>query len=140
MDMIRICGDNCSCCPRYLATQKGGKDELESVKELWVRLELRDPDFPAEDLSCNYCLPENECAYSELRQCVRQKRIENCGSCAEYPCELINIAFDKSEKLKSRAGRICTQEEMDLLQKSFFSKKEYFDHLHREFNRRCAGR
>jgi hypothetical protein len=136
MNMMGICGDNCSYCPRYVATQKGGGDELVKVKELWVRLGLRSPNFPAEDLSCHGCLPENNCAYSELRQCVRQRNIENCGSCEEYPCERINIAFDKSENLKSRAGRVCTQEEMELLQKSFFSKKEYFNRLHREFNRK----
>ena len=136
MSLIGVCGDNCEYCHRYIATKNGGMAELEKVKELWVRLELRDPDFPAKDMVCHGCLPENNCAYSELRQCVRERGIENCGSCDVYPCELINIAFDKSEGLRSRAIKVCTQKDMNLLQKSFFSKKEYFDRLHKEFNRK----
>lgn len=132
MDIMGICGDDCSHCPRYLATQKGGKEDLEKVRELWVRLELREPGFPAEEMACHGCMPENNCAYSGLRQCVRKRKIENCGFCAEYPCDLINTAFEKSENLKSRAGTVCTDEEMALLEKSFFSKKEFFDRVHKE--------
>jgi hypothetical protein len=50
--MIGICGDNCSLCPRYLATQDGSAGELEKVKELWVKLGLRDPAFPAQGVGC----------------------------------------------------------------------------------------
>lgn len=115
-----------------MATQNGGKNKLEKVKALWVRLGLRDPDFPAEDLACHGCMPENKCAHTELRACVRAKDFENCGLCQEYPCRLISIAFDKSEKLKSHAKRICTKEEVEILHKAFFSKKEYFDRIHRK--------
>ncbi len=125
--MVGICGDNCTCCPRYAATQKGSMDELEKVKELWVRLGLRDPDFPAEGLICNGCKPENNCAYQELRSCVNDREIKNCGFCDGYPCELIKNAFDKTEKLRLHAEKVCTQEELDILDKAFFKKKEYFD-------------
>lgn len=132
MNMIGICGDNCGYCPRYIATQDGRMIELEKVKKLWVSLGLRDPDFPVKDMACHGCLPKNKCAYAELRACVSAKALENCGLCNEYPCKLINSAFDKSEKLKSHANKVCTQEEMDMLQKTFFSKKEYFDRIHQE--------
>jgi hypothetical protein len=127
-----ICGDKCIHCPRYIATQNGGTRELEKVKELWVRLGLRDPGFPSQDMACDGCKAENKCAYKELRACVCAKGIENCGSCDSYPCELINRAFQKSDALKSYASEVCTQEEMDMLEKAFFSKKEYFDRLHQE--------
>ena len=132
MNMIGICGDNCTYCPRFIATQNDRKIELEKVKELWVRLGLRNPDFPVKDMACHGCLPKNKCAYTKLRACVSAKALENCGSCDEYPCILINSAFDKSEKFKSYANKVCTQEEMDMLHKAFFSKKEYFDHMHRK--------
>lgn len=128
--MIGICGDNCSYCPRYIATQSGDIRELEKVKELWVRLGLRDPCFPAQDMACHGCRPANGCAYMDLCSCVDAKSVKNCGLCDEYPCELIHRAFEKSEKLKSRANDVCSRKEMDLLQKAFFSKKEYFDRIH----------
>ena len=95
-NMIGICGDNCSFCPRYVATQKGSMEELEKVKDLWVRLKLRNPDFPAEGMICNGCSPENNCAYKELRTCVSIRKVKNCGFCDEYPCKLIKEVFDKT--------------------------------------------
>ena len=134
MSPIGICGDNCSYCPRYIATQNRSAKEFEKVKELWVRLGLRDPAFPDRDLACFGCRPDNECAYSELRTCAREKGIDNCGLCDRYPCRLINAAFDKSEKLRLHATRICTPEEMDTLRKAFFSKKQNLDQIHHGIN------
>ena len=136
--IIGICGDNCSGCPRFIATKSGRRDELEKVKELWVRLGLRDPDFPVEDMACHGCKSGNKCAYAELRACVSGKGIENCGSCKQYPCNLINSTFDKSDILKSYASKVCTQDEMDILHIAFFSKKEYLDRTRRELKKKPA--
>ena len=136
VNMIGICGDDCSHCPRYAATQKGSKDELEKVKELWVRLGFRDSNIPAQELVCHGCGPENQCAYSEVRACVYAKGIESCGSCDSYPCELVNAVFEKSEKLRSQAARICTPKEMEVLQKAFFSKKENLDRKYLESHKK----
>lgn len=129
MNMIAMCGDNCTYCPRYVATESGEHTALEKVKELWVRLGLRDPDSPVEDMACHGCMPENRCAYSGLRACVRARGHENCGVCEGYPCNLIDGMLDQSKKLKSHAVRVCTQEEMEMLHKAFFLKREYFDHI-----------
>ena len=126
-NMIGICGDNCEFCPRYVATQKGSMGELEKVKELWVRLGLRNPYFPAEGMICNGCRPENNCAYKKLRSCVDAGKVKNCGLCDEYPCKIIKDVYDKTEKLRIHAEKVCTKEEMDILNKAFFSKKEYFE-------------
>jgi len=135
--MIGVCGDNCSLCPRYLATQDGRAGELERVKNLWVRLGLRDPAFPAQDLACHGCSPENECAYRALRACAREKEVANCGMCAEYPCGLIRSALDKSETLYSHAVRVCTPEELAALTKAFFAKRQNLDRIHLEI---CDGK
>ncbi len=131
MNLIGICGDHCEFCPRYIATKSGKRVDLERVKELWIRLGFIDNDFSVEDMDCQGCLPKNGCAYTELCECVRAKSIENCGLCDDYPCKRINMVFDQSEKLRSRANQVCTREEMALLNKAFFSKKEYFDRIHR---------
>ena len=132
MTMIGICGDNCLYCPRYVATRSGGAEELEKVKDLWIRLGLIEHGLPAGEMICSGCVPENNCAYSGLRACVYGKGIENCGLCETYPCELVNGAFDKSEGLRSRAAFVCTTEEMEVLQKAFFSKRENLDQRHFE--------
>ena len=135
MSLIGICGDNCSYCPRYIASRSGKTEELEEVRELWVRLGLRDPAFPAQDLTCFGCKPENPCAYSELRDCARGKGIANCGLCEAYPCKQIETAFEKSEELRSHATRICTSKELDALYKAFFSKRRNLDQIHREIGK-----
>jgi hypothetical protein len=136
MFSIGVCGDNCLYCPRYIATQKRNAAELEKVKELWVRLGLRDPTFPARDLSCFGCKQNNECAYSELCACAREKGVDNCGLCDSYPCKLINTVFEKSEKLRSHATQVCTPEEMEALDKAFFSKRGNLDQIHNRINER----
>jgi hypothetical protein len=127
--MIGICGDDCLYCPRYVATKNGGAKALEEVKELWVRLGLRDPAFPSTDMACLGCRAENKCAYSEVRACVQGKGIENCGQCQGYPCGLLNAVFEKSEKLRSHAAWVCTPDEMDALRKAFFSKRQNLDRM-----------
>ena len=129
MDMISMCGDNCLYCPRHIATQKSNPYELEKVKELWVRLGLRTANFPSNQMICHGCKPENNCAYIELRDCAHTKKLTNCGYCRDYPCKIIKKAFKKSDNFRIRAKMLCTQEEMDMLDKAFFSKKELFDSI-----------
>ena len=130
MSIIGICGDNCACCPRYIATQNGRIEELEKVKELWVRLGFRDPAFPTDAMACFGCKPEIKCAYAQLRTCANKKTVDNCGLCREYPCERINAAFEKTEKIRAQADLVCTSEEMAALDKAFFSKRLRLDRLH----------
>ena len=133
--MTGICGDNCEYCPRYIATRNGGNIDLEKVKELWVRLGLRDRTFPVEDMACHGCSPENKCAYTELRTCAAAKDLETCGQCGDYPCDLIEFTFEKSEKLRMVAAAVCSREEMEMLTMAFFAKKDNLDRMHREHPR-----
>jgi hypothetical protein len=131
MATVGICGDRCLYCPRYTASKDGSIRELEKVKALWVHLGLRDPDCPVKEMACGGCKPENRCAYEELRHCVNEKELKNCGWCDAYPCELINQVFEKSDQLKAHADRVCTPAEMDILNKAFFSKRKYFDRIYK---------
>ena len=139
MFLIGVCGDHCSYCPRYIATENNNATDLEKVKELWVRLGLRDPAFHARDLACSGCKSNSKCAYPELRACAHEKGMDNCGLCDAYPCKLINTAFEKTEKLRSHAAHVCKLEEMDTLQKAFFSKKQNLDQIHNDMNQGGKG-
>jgi hypothetical protein len=136
MAVIGICGDNCAYCPRYLATLSGKTEELEKVKELWVRLGLRDPSLPAWGLVCHGCAPANNCAYSELRACVYGKGVESCGLCETYPCALVDAAFQRSDELFSQTMLVCTPEEVELFRKAFFSKRQNLEKRHFEKHRK----
>ena len=135
MAKIGKCGDDCEYCPRYTATQNNNAAELNRVKDLYVKLGLRDPDFPAEEMVCRGCQPENKCAYPELAACLDSKAMDNCGCCPSYPCSLIVRVFDKSDQFKYMAEKICTKEEMHRLNNAFFSKREYFNKIHQNFKK-----
>jgi hypothetical protein len=130
MSKIGVCGDNCSYCPRYIATLSGDIKEFEKVKELWVRMGWSDESFPAENLVCYGCTTEVKCAYPQLRSCAAGKKISNCGLCDDYPCELANAAFKRTESLESVARGVCSEEEMDILNKAFLHKKNTLDRIH----------
>ncbi|MFA5140838.1 MAG: DUF3795 domain-containing protein [Elusimicrobiota bacterium] len=125
--MIGICGDDCRFCPRYAATKDGNSERLREVRDFWVKLGLREPDFPARQMACHGCGPENRCAYPEVRACANQKGVAHCGLCREYPCGSILAAFDKSEQMRSRCDPICTTEERAILKKAFFAKRQNLD-------------
>jgi hypothetical protein len=106
--------------------------ELEKVKDLWVRLGLREPSFPAKDLICNGCQPENKCAYPEIRTCAYEKGVSSCGLCENYPCQRIKEVFGRTEIWKTKSLANCSSEEYELINKAFGLKKKYLDEIHRE--------
>ena len=137
MNKIGVCGDNCSCCPRYIATLSGDIGEFEKVKELWVRLGWRDESFPARELVCHGCGLEVKCAYPQLRNCAYEKNISNCGLCDNYPCELVNAAYERTKRLTANARVVCTLKEMDILNKAFFHKKQTLDKINNQRKKSC---
>jgi hypothetical protein len=137
MAKIGACGDHCDSCPRHRATRAGNQIALENVKELWVRLGLRDPSFPSGGLLCYGCKQDNACAYSALRDCVIAKKIENCGFCNTYPCEIAIDVFDKTEQWKLNHMKKCTKEEYELLHKAFCQKKINLDEIYAQNQKKC---
>jgi hypothetical protein len=120
---ISACGNDCSVCPRYLATQSGNPEELEMVAELWFRLGWRDKLVSVKDIACKGCKPTSACKY-HIAECVFEKGISNCSLCEKFPCEKINQAIDNSAKFELIVQEFCTISELSNLQKAFFHKKE----------------
>jgi putative acetyltransferase len=127
--LIGICGDDCAACPRFIATQTEDPREFEKVRDLWVRLGLRPPDFPAEKLACRGCSPANDCAYPEMQACAHAKSLAHCGRCAEYPCPLIAAAFERSDQFRARVEEICEPAEAAAIIRAFLSKKQNLEAL-----------
>jgi hypothetical protein len=127
MDLIGVCGDNCTYCPRFIENNKGSTQRLETVKELWVRIGLRDDPVAIGAMLCNGCKPENNCAYAALRDCAAQRKLQNCGLCGAYPCKLVEDCFAGSAELYPRIRSSCTEDELRILEKAFFCKKANLD-------------
>jgi hypothetical protein len=137
MAKIGACGDHCDFCPRYHATQSNNQIALEKVKELWVRLGLRAPFFPAGELVCFGCKPDNVCAYSALRDCVMDRNIENCGFCSAYPCKIVVDVFGKTEQWALNHMQKCTKEEYEVLHKAFCQKQIHLGEIYAQNQKKC---
>ena len=120
MEKITLCGDDCLQCPRYLAKTE---EEKNCVAELWHRIGWRDKIVSPEEISCGGCSSHKKCAYN-LVECVKEKGVEKCNQCSQFPCEKIESMLERSVEYKKKCKKLCTREEYAMLEKSFFRKEE----------------
>jgi hypothetical protein len=82
-------------------------------------------------MACYGCRSTPICTYY-VRECALGKGVENCGRCAEYPCERLTRTFALTASYENRCRGKCSQEEYEGLQKAFFSKKNNLDRANKE--------
>ncbi|HEY9123293.1 MAG TPA: DUF3795 domain-containing protein [Bacteroidales bacterium] len=61
--LISYCGEGCSECPRYIATQNNDVHESGNLARHWFRLGLRDRVVSAEEMRCIDCTKDKACRY-----------------------------------------------------------------------------
>ena len=114
--MIAYCGLSCQTCPIYLATRQEDKEEQARMRVEIVRLckEQYGMGLKLEDISdCDGCQSDGERLFSQcknclIRQCAREKKLENCAYCAEYPCGNLETFFRTEPIAKARLDAIRT--------------------------------
>lgn len=128
MQKIAPCGNDCLACLRYIATQSNDISKLKEVAELWNRVGLRDKVVSPEEIKCYECSSVNFCRYG-IQKCASEKKIDNCGRCNNYPCNLSTRSFEQTNKYAESIKKICTEEEYQQFMAAFFSKKENLDEV-----------
>jgi len=101
--MIGYCGIICSDCPVLMATQKNDDAERKRVAEIFTKQYGK--EYKPEDINCDGCIGDSPrifsyCNVCEMRKCGREKNVENCAHCLEYPCERLSHLFSKYSKAK----------------------------------------
>lgn len=96
--LIGYCGIVCSDCPVFVVTQKNDDAERRRVAEIFTKQYGR--EYKLEDINCDGCVSDSSrifryCNDCEIRKCGRERKVENCGFCAEYPCERLSELFAK---------------------------------------------
>ena len=132
MAYIGYCGDDCEQCPRYIATKSGDRGKLKEAAELWQKVGLNDKIVTPEEMICHGCASLEKCHYNDIRECAKNKKIDNCGKCIEYPCEKINAVFDKTSSYAHQCKEACTASDYERLNEAFFLKKKRLDAIHSE--------
>lgn len=131
-NIISFCGNNCSSCPRYKATQANDNERLEQLAELWFRVGFRDKIVSANEMRCNGCTVETNCSY-KINNCKHRGNNNNCGECDFFPCDKISIAFEKANVYKMSCKLKCTDNELFILEKSFFSKEQILSDIYKSY-------
>lgn len=130
MAEIGYCGDDCELCPRYIATKSGDRGKLEKAAVLWQNVGLTDKLATPEEMICHGCASLEKCHYNDIRNCAKDKMIDNCGECIEYPCEKINAVFEKTDAYARQCKETCTASDYHRLNEAFFLKKRRLDAIH----------
>ena len=129
---LACCGDNCNFCPRYTATLSNDVEKLKEIAILWKNVGWRKNVDAPEELRCLGCEFFTEpCAYN-VKECCKEKNIENCGKCIEYPCLKIKKAFERIQINAEKFKGILSKEMYEIFHKAFFLKQENLDKIRNE--------
>jgi len=87
-ELLAPCGLYCGVCSIYIAH----KDNNQKFKQ--VLLKAYGPFAKkVEDLQCTGCLSDGIvfkfCQTCPIKSCAKEKEIEGCYQCEEFPCEMI---------------------------------------------------
>lgn len=93
-------------------TEKNSKKKREMRAEIAGKInKLYKEKMRAEDVTdCDGCKTEERLFSGsqkcEIRKCTRDKGIENCAHCSEYPCEKLREFFVAEPNAKARLDGI----------------------------------
>lgn len=118
-EMITLCGDNCTECPRYNAHTD---EELRSVAELWYKVGWRKSIVSNEEIFCSGCSSHKQCTY-QLAECTKEHYVDKCNQCKEFPCVKIVKMLERSADYKRKCREVCSRQEYISLEKAFFDKE-----------------
>ena len=115
---LAYCGLICDGCPIYWATREENKVQKEKMRAAIARLCSEQYgleygiEYTSKDITdCDGCLTESMrlfsgCKNCPIRKCAREKGIESCAYCNEYPCEQLQKFFTTDPSAKTRLETI----------------------------------
>ena len=113
-EMLSYCGLVCNTCPIYLATYAPNKDEQARSRAEVFRICTEQYGMkitPADITDCDGCRTEggrlfSACIKCGIRACAREKKLENCAHCGDYPCSGLETFFSSDPSAKIRLDGI----------------------------------
>lgn len=91
--MVAVCGLICTECPAYVAKKKNDSNLRKKTAEEWSK--MFNANIKPKDINCDGCVSGSlilfaHCNECKMRLCAMSRKAENCGKCADYPCEKIS--------------------------------------------------
>ena len=109
--MISFCGLSCDTCPAFIATLTNDDNKRAEIAEQWSK--EYNTEIKPEDINCDGCTcisgrHINHCNVCEIRKCALEKKVTNCGYCADYACDKLDFIFNAAPDAKKRLDEIHT--------------------------------
>jgi hypothetical protein len=106
---VGYCGIVCSDCPVLIATRKNDDAERERVANTFTKQYGK--EYKPEDINCGGCTSNSKrifsyCSACKIRECGKERNVENCAYCSGYPCEKLTKLFSKYSKAKDTLDAI----------------------------------
>jgi len=107
--MIAVCGMNCHECGAFLTTKENDDQKRTRVAQDWsTRFKV---EVNPKDINCDGCQSDggrifNYCNVCEVKKCGKEKGLENCGYCGEYPCRKLDFILTNAPDAKKRLDEI----------------------------------
>lgn len=104
-ELIAPCGLYCGVCAIHIADRDNNLKFKERLVDVYKPFSKT-----IEDIKCNGCLSENKedifgyCQLCPIRDCIKNKEIEGCYQCDDFPCKFIkNFPIPVGKKVILRA-------------------------------------
>ena len=111
---LSCCGLNCTTCIIHLATQENDEENKRKMR-IDIARQIKEhygQDCKPEDVTnCDGCKAENGRLFSgsnncKIRQCAKEKGIENCAYCNKYACNKLQEFFVNDPQAKKKLDAI----------------------------------
>ena len=132
--MIGYCGYNCGEC----AARSDDKETRRAMVEVWKKVfghqAYTEDNMPIAE-PCPGCKAESPCADTacQARPCAKEKEIESCVDCVEFPCEKVAHLLAAAEGMfiytLPKKNIELTEEEFNLGMKQFDSMPRILNQL-----------
>lgn len=108
-EIIAFCGLVCSECPAYVATIADDDAKRAAVAKQWSQ-EYGD-EITASMINCLGCHASDDSVFShpvtcKIRLCGRERGVETCGHCEDYPCTILEEFFKMVPDARPRLDAI----------------------------------
>ena len=111
---MAYCGLMCDSCPIYLATLEKDVSQQKTMRESIADLCFTQygMELFSEDITdCDGCKTKlgrlfSGCMDCKIRNCAKQKEIENCAFCDDYACDTLLKHFELDPSAKERLDKI----------------------------------
>lgn len=103
------CGLNCAECPAFTASVNNDDELRKKTAEEWKS--DWNPNIKPEDINCLGCKNTKGvffawCFECEIRKCGKEKSVETCAHCDDYPCEKVNKMIEVVPSAKNTLEKI----------------------------------